>query len=54
LDTADGWFAALFVYQVQYNLAMLCFNLLLPCFPLDCSQIAVSLLCMRGATTTTT
>ena len=48
LDTADGWFAALFVCQVQYNLVMLCFNLLVPCFPLDCSQIVVSLLCMRG------
>ena len=34
--------------QVQYNLVMLCFNLLVPCFPLDCSQIVVSLLCMRG------
>ena len=48
LDTADGWFAALFLNQVQYNLLTLCFNLLLPCFPLDCSQILVSLLCMRG------
>ena len=27
---------------------MLCFNLLVPCFPLDCSQIIVSLLCLRG------
>ena len=33
---------------MQYNLVMLCFNLLVPCFPLDCSQIIVSLLCMRG------
>ena len=48
LDTADGWFAALFLFQVQYNLLTLCFNLLLPCFPLDCSQILVSLLCMHG------
>jgi len=48
LDTAGGWFAALFLFQVQYNLITLCFNLLLPCFPLDCSQIVVSLLCMRG------
>ena len=48
LDTADGWFAALFAYMVQYNLIALCLNLLVPCFPLDCSQIVVSLLCMRG------
>ena len=48
LDTADGWFAALFARMVQSNLAMLCFNLLVPCFPLDCSLIIVSLLCMRG------
>ena len=33
---------------MQSNLAVLCFNLLVPCFPLDCSQIVVSLLCMRG------
>ncbi|CAE8730359.1 unnamed protein product [Polarella glacialis] len=30
------------------NLIMLCFNLLVPCFPLDCSQILVSSLLLRG------
>jgi Zn-dependent protease len=48
LATADGWFAILFAQQVINNLVVFGFNLLLPCFPLDCSQIVVSVLLMRG------
>ena len=48
LNTPDGWLAALFVFEVVYNLATLAFNLLVPCYPLDCSQIIISLLCVHG------
>ena len=38
-ETADGFFAVLFILQLLYNLLTLGFNLLVPCFPLDCSQV---------------
>lgn len=48
LDSAPGWFAALFIMMMNLNLAMFVFNALVPCFPLDCSTMLVSVLCLRG------
>jgi len=44
---------ALCVAMLLNNLAMLLFNLLVPCIPLDCSQIFVSILLLCGCEVTT-
>jgi len=44
---------ALGVAMLLNNLAMLLFNLLVPCIPLDCSQIFVSILLLCGCEVTT-
>eukprot|EP00443_Scrippsiella_acuminata_P131294 CAMPEP_0115645378 /NCGR_PEP_ID=MMETSP0272-20121206/38372_1 /TAXON_ID=71861 /ORGANISM="Scrippsiella trochoidea, Strain CCMP3099" /LENGTH=333 /DNA_ID=CAMNT_0003082849 /DNA_START=7 /DNA_END=1006 /DNA_ORIENTATION=+ len=53
LSTAGMWYSTHFVpvmcvAMLMNNLAMLAFNLLVPCIPLDCSQIFVSLLLLCG------
>ena len=37
-----AWFEALFVTMLFINIYLFAFNLLIPCFPLDCSVIAMS------------
>jgi len=44
----EDFFAVVCVAMLTNNLAMLLFNLLVPCFPLDCSQILVSLMLLHG------
>ncbi|CAK9053316.1 unnamed protein product [Durusdinium trenchii] len=46
---ADQDFGSLVcIAMLNTNLAMLLFNLLVPCFPLDCSRILASLLLLQG------
>lgn len=45
---AGGWFGALFRYLFWLNVSMGAFNLCVPCFPLDCSQIACAAMVLRG------
>mmetsp|Transcript_36717 Transcript_36717/g.84728 ORF Transcript_36717/g.84728 Transcript_36717/m.84728 type:complete len:328 (+) Transcript_36717:54-1037(+) len=42
------FFALVCIAMLNTNLVMMCFNLLVPCFPLDCSRILASLLLLRG------
>jgi Zn-dependent protease len=42
------FFSLLFRLELINNLLLFAFNLFVPCFPLDCSQIIVSVLAMRG------
>ena len=51
---AGGWWTALFVYAMWLNLYMFLFNMLVPCFPLDCSQILCSAMLIRGHDAPTT
>jgi len=46
--TAADWFAYLFLGAFYLNLSLLCFNLLVPAYPLDGGQIFASTLLMRG------
>jgi len=48
MSLEDNFFAVVCVAMLTNNLAMLLFNLLVPCFPLDCSQILVSFMLLRG------
>mmetsp|Transcript_107555 Transcript_107555/g.272979 ORF Transcript_107555/g.272979 Transcript_107555/m.272979 type:complete len:330 (-) Transcript_107555:398-1387(-) len=53
LSTAGMWYTtdfvpAMCVAMLVNNLAMLIFNLLVPCIPLDCSQIFLSVLLLCG------
>lgn len=53
LSTSGMWYDSHFVpliciAMLTNNIAMLVFNLFVPCIPLDCSQILVSLLLMCG------
>jgi len=47
---ASCWFAGLFTYLLWLNVYMCAFNLLVPCFPLDCSQIACAYALSKGKT----
>jgi len=46
VDTNFG--SLICIAMLNTNLVMLLFNLLVPCFPLDCSRILASLLLLRG------
>ena len=42
------FFESLAMYALWLNVSLCAFNLLVPCFPLDCSQILVSAMILRG------
>ncbi|CAJ1339048.1 unnamed protein product [Effrenium voratum] len=44
----DNFGSLLCIAMLNTNLVMMLFNLLVPCFPLDCSRILASLLLLRG------
>eukprot|EP00747_Dinoflagellata_sp_TGD_P170852 gnl/TRDRNA2_/TRDRNA2_203486_c0_seq1.p1 gnl/TRDRNA2_/TRDRNA2_203486_c0~~gnl/TRDRNA2_/TRDRNA2_203486_c0_seq1.p1 ORF type:complete len:338 (+),score=50.03 gnl/TRDRNA2_/TRDRNA2_203486_c0_seq1:83-1096(+) len=44
----QNFLAVVAVCMLCNNLAMLIFNLMVPCFPLDCSQIVISGMLLRG------
>lgn len=46
--SASTFFYALATYTLWLNVYMCAFNLLVPCFPLDCSQILCSYMILRG------
>ena len=47
-ERRSDWFAIFFWSQFTTNMALFCFNAMIPCFPLDCSNMLMNALFMLG------